>query len=235
MSFEVNQKKRNMKSMKTTLLIVVLALATTKSWAFYVYTPPDNIVQNGSFHSYSANWSGNAGYLGRWASVPNDYAALPGDLYQDLSTIPGQQYAISFYAAADLYYGPSASIAVDLNQQTLISFATPPYTYNNQINRYDQMHWQQVNSSFVASASTTRLEFIDMNTYDFGLAAVSVVPVPEPTSTILILMTVLIMVCCPRWRRQAQPNKSLHATRDGRFSSASRFTSFGPACLSSGR
>ena len=31
------------------------------------------------------------------------------------------------------------------------------------------------------------------------------------------------------------PNKSLQATRDGRSSSASRFTSFGPACLSSGR
>ena len=31
------------------------------------------------------------------------------------------------------------------------------------------------------------------------------------------------------------PNKSLHATRDGALGSASRFTSFGPACLSSGR
>jgi hypothetical protein len=31
------------------------------------------------------------------------------------------------------------------------------------------------------------------------------------------------------------PNKSLQATRDGGSSSASRFTSFGPACLSSGR
>jgi hypothetical protein len=31
------------------------------------------------------------------------------------------------------------------------------------------------------------------------------------------------------------PNKSLQATRDGALSSASRFTSFDPACLSSGR
>jgi hypothetical protein len=30
-------------------------------------------------------------------------------------------------------------------------------------------------------------------------------------------------------------NKSLQATRDGALSSATRFTSFGPACLSSGR
>ena len=32
-----------------------------------------------------------------------------------------------------------------------------------------------------------------------------------------------------------RPNKSLQATRDGGSSSATRFTSFGPACLSSGR
>ena len=32
-----------------------------------------------------------------------------------------------------------------------------------------------------------------------------------------------------------KPNKSLQATRDDAFSSAARFTSFGPACLSSGR
>jgi hypothetical protein len=31
------------------------------------------------------------------------------------------------------------------------------------------------------------------------------------------------------------PNKSLQATRDGGFSSASRFTLVGPACLSFGR
>jgi hypothetical protein len=31
------------------------------------------------------------------------------------------------------------------------------------------------------------------------------------------------------------PNNSLQATRDGALSSASRFTSFDPACLSSGR
>ncbi len=34
--------------------------------------------------------------------------------------------------------------------------------------------------------------------------------------------------------REGGLNKSLQATRDGRFSSASRFTSFGPARLSSG-
>ena len=35
--------------------------------------------------------------------------------------------------------------------------------------------------------------------------------------------------------KDTRSNKSLQATRDGALSSASRFTSFGPACLSSGR
>lgn len=37
-----------------------------------------------------------------------------------------------------------------------------------------------------------------------------------------------------RFTEALEFNKSLQATRDGAFSSASRFTSFGPACLSSG-
>jgi hypothetical protein len=188
-----------MKAMKATLLIGVLALATAESQAFSVYIPPGNIVQNGSFQSDSANWSGNAaGYLGLWGSVPNDYAALAQDIYQDLPTIPGQAYSISFYAAADLYWGASVSVTAAMNQQTLISFATPPYIYNNQINRYDQMHWQQVTSSFVASANTTRLEFVDSNTYDFGLAAVSVIAVPEPTGVALFILGGALMVAAHR-------------------------------------
>jgi len=47
------------------------------------------------------------------------------------------------------------------------------------------------------------------------------------------------VMLCPTITRAHQrgmlPNKSLQATRDGAFSSASRFTLFGPACLSSGR
>lgn len=184
-----------MKNMITRLLIVVLALITAEAWAYPVYIPPGNIVQNGSFQSYNTNWSGNvAAYLGAWSSVPNDYAALATDIYQDLPTLPGQQYAISFYVAADLYWGPSVGIAVDLNEQTLTSLTTPPYTYDPQINRYDQMHWQQVNSSFVASAITTRLEFIDLNTPYFGLAAISVNPVPEPTCIALCLLGGAAMV-----------------------------------------
>jgi hypothetical protein len=54
--------------------------------------------------------------------------------------------------------------------------------------------------------------------------------IPEPDVLSLFCICVLLL----RWRNR-RFNKSLQATRDGRSSSASRFTSFDPACLSSRR
>jgi hypothetical protein len=178
--------------MKTTSTILLCGLAFWTAihlHAYTVYTPPGNIVQNGDFHSYFANWSGNMpAILGNWASIPNNYAGVGNDIYQDLQTSPGQAYSLSFYAAADLYLSPTVSISVALNQIPSFSFDTPPYAYNPQVNRYDQMRWQQVTYTFTASSTTTRLEFVERSTYDFGLAAVSVVAVPEPASLTLILL-----------------------------------------------
>ena len=47
--------------------------------------------------------------------------------------------------------------------------------------------------------------------------------------------TMIVVVPKMRLEPLMPPNKSLQATRDGRSSSASRFTLVGPACLSSGR
>jgi hypothetical protein len=170
-------------------VVAAAALSPLKSSAYAVYTPPGNLVQNANFQSNFADWSGNIiGIFDNWASMPNNFGALANDIYQVLPTSPGQQYSLSFYSAADLYFAPSVSLTVALNGAPLTSFATPPYTYNAQVNRYDQMHWQEYTYSFTASASTTQLEFIDQNTYDFALAAVSVVPVPEPASFSLVLV-----------------------------------------------
>ena len=53
--------------------------------------------------------------------------------------------------AADLYLAPSVTVSVALNGQTLASITTPPYAYNNQINRNDQMRWQDYTYLFTAS------------------------------------------------------------------------------------
>jgi hypothetical protein len=184
------------------LFVTVSVLTAVRAHAYPVEMPPGNIVQNGNFQSLSANWSGSAaGFLGAWASVPNDAAALATDIYQDLRTNAGQEYSLSFYAAADLFFGPSTAITINLNHTTLLSFTTPPYAYDTRVERYDQMHWQKVTGSFVASLGGTRLEFVDMNTQDFGLAAVSVVPVPEPTSFVVILVVGTALAAARRYFR----------------------------------
>src|SRR5664280_1099892 len=178
-----------MKSKTIALVSAVAVLTSAKASAFSVSTPPGNIVQNGNFQSFFANWSGNIpSILFNWSSAPNDYAALANVAYQDLSTSPGQAYSLSFYAAADLYYGSSVSVNVELNNSPLLLFTTTPHTYNPQVQRYDQMQWQQLTDSFIASSSTTRLEFIVLNAPYFGLSAVSVVPVPESTSFTLMII-----------------------------------------------
>lgn len=207
---------------KITIIRMLAAHTFLLCLALYSFAPslradvPGNIVQNGTLQANFADWSGNIiGILDNWPTVPNNYAALANDIYQNLPTTPGQQYAISFYAAADLYFGPSVTVQLSLNNQVSTSYVTPPYTYNPGINRYEQMQWEQFTSSFVASSSTTRLEFIDVNTYDFGLAGVSLVPVPEPSSTTFLLLTgaVLVLTGCWKWQRSSLINPLQGASR----------------------
>ena len=172
--------------------------------AFTVLMPPGNIVQNGTFANWNFDhWAGlNA--IGGNPNAPNGMIAFGGDIYQDLVTTPGQQYLLDFYAAADLYFAPTLSLNVNVNSQTVLSFSTPPYVYNSQINRSDQMRWAEYSASFTAASGSTRLEFVDLNTYDFGLSAVSIVAIPEPTGmTILIMASVVIYAVRRRQSLQA--------------------------------
>lgn len=183
--------------MKTRKLAVLLVSAFpalfNASATLYVPSPPGNIVQNGSFLNYDFsnwNWNNNATIAGN-PNAPNGIFAVPTDIYQDLSTTVGQQYSLTFYMAADLYFNPSVTVNVGLNGQTLASITTPPYTYNSGLNRFSQMQWQDYTYQFTATQSSTRLEFNDVTTYDFGLAAVSVVPLPEPSEMTLLCVGLL--------------------------------------------
>jgi|WetSurMetagenome_2_1015567.scaffolds.fasta_scaffold671723_1 hypothetical protein len=177
--------------MKTTLLAIAIAagiVCPPAAPAYPVSMPPGNIVQNPMFIDTWNHWSGNIqAALGRWPTVPNDNALLLTDVWQDLPTVPGQRYALDFYMGADLYFGPSVTVNVKVGGTTLETVVTPPYVYNNQVNRYEQVHWQEVTDMFTATGTTTRLEFEDVNTYDFLLASVSVIAVPEPTTASLLI------------------------------------------------
>jgi len=196
-----------MKSNVIALLVICVVLAASETQAvIYVPSPPGNIVQNGTFQSGYADWSGTFVAIVDDPNAPNGGFPLLSDIYQDLPTNLGQEYSLDFYAAADLYFAPSVAVAIDVNNQTLVKFITPPYTYNPGVNRYDQMHWQEYTLLFVASTSPTRLEFVDETTYDFGLQAVSVVPVPEPATTAMMVMAGALMICWSHRWKQAQPN-----------------------------
>ncbi|MGC3958080.1 MAG: hypothetical protein QM813_09130 [Verrucomicrobiota bacterium] len=177
--------------MRAKIILTLLAgwLCTTGKATAILVNPFADIVQNGNFAAGFANWSGSLVALVNNPNAPTGRFLLAENAYQDLTTVPGQEYSLSFYAAADLYFGSSLTLNVNLNSQSLLSFSTPPYPYDPQTHRASQMRWEQYNATFTATATTTRLEFMDLNTYDFGLAKVSVVPVPEPTIAGLVALS----------------------------------------------
>ena len=191
--------------MKTTLLAIAIGVGIgcpLAAPAYTAYMPPGNIVQNPTFSDTWNHWSGDIkGALGLWSTVPNDNALLLKDVWQDLPTVAGQQYALDFYMGADLYFGPSVTVIVSVGGTTLQTVITPPYPYNHQVNRYEQVHWQEVTGLFTATGATTRLEFVDTNTYDFLLASVSVIAVPEPT-TAALLIDGFAAFTISQWRRR---------------------------------
>jgi hypothetical protein len=147
---------------------------------------PINLVQNGDFDEAVVSWSGLVG-IPHNPSAPEGSFGLGGNISQTINTTPGQLYDINFYAAADLYFGPSLTLSLVIGGQPIATIITPSYTNNPEINRYSQMVWAQYNYLFTATSATTSLDFIDENTYDFGLAEVSVTSVPDTANTMVLL------------------------------------------------
>lgn len=176
--------QKRMKLHSVALLIALIAGMQSLS-SFGGFT---NLVQNGDFQSGTAGWNGLVAIVGN-PNAPNGIFGLGGDIYQTINTTPGRTYIISFYAAADLFFGSSLTLDLDFNGQTTAMIITPPYAYNNRTNRYDQMVWEQYSYAFMASSNVTRLEFNDRNTYDFGLAGVSMTQGPVATTTMLTNLT----------------------------------------------
>jgi hypothetical protein len=178
--------------MKTTLIVIAVAggigcpLAAP---AYPVYMPPYNIVQNPTFADSWSHWSGNiqAGLLG-WPTMPNGNALLVTDVWQDLPTDPGQQYALDFYmGAAPDSASTSVTVNVNVGGVTLETIVTPLYVYTNTLSLYEQVHWQEVTGLFEATGTTTRLEFSDTTPHNFLVASVSAIAVPEPTTVSLLI------------------------------------------------
>jgi hypothetical protein len=181
-----------------------------------------NLVFNGSFEAPSIP-TGSYSYLGAipgWTldtgpaiEIQNNVAGSPFDgqqfveldssanssIYQDLSTVVGQTYELSFAysprpgidansTGIDISWGGALVTNLDLTGVGLSNTAWQVYTYD-----------------LTATSTTTRLEFAATGNSDsFGgyIDAVSVSPVPEPSSLALCGFAGVIGLAVARFRRK---------------------------------
>jgi len=146
----------------------------------WIATPNVNVV-NGTFSS----------------SPPNTNLALEGTQYldlvgeggtgsiqQDITTVVGQWYTLSFIYSHNLFAGlTSASADVYLNN---VLFASITHTGGNTGN----LAWQTFAKDFLATSTTTNLKFVNtVGSTNEGvfLDAISVAGVPEPATWAMML------------------------------------------------
>src|SRR5262245_60155413 len=156
-----------------------------------------NLVQNGSFEvitvvpgveTRARPWFGITSYNENWDNAPDgvNYANIT-DVYQDISLTPGQSYTLSFWAAADLYLGVTATFDVRWGGTDVAGFITQPHPYDPGINRDEQIVWEHFTvPNLVAQSSLQRLEILVVNRDDGFLDDVRLVAVPEPSSVAVI-------------------------------------------------
>jgi hypothetical protein len=185
------------------------------------FNPPTNIVQNGNFESAKngngaygpADWNftGDGGFV--WSplgGINNSvYVGLAdlsqANMYQDLSTISGQTYLLTFYMRGIVGQRTNVAANVFWNSQQVGSF-TLSLNFTN---------WMFESLIIVGgTGSESRLEFSDPNPEFLGLDDVSVVAIPEPSVTALVsfVATVLFiwMYYCRRLTsRRSQPPLAL--------------------------
>jgi hypothetical protein len=192
--------------MKLRLLMVAL-------FGFCAVIPAaaDNIVTDPGFESGLSGWtsstdwgSGNfavhSGLLEAFTEcVGTACITTPTSfLYQDLTTVPGQTYDLSFWYR---FQGPSSPVGPN-ELLTLVSGNVVSDLVNQSNNGGV---YQQVFTTFVASGSTTRLQFDGRNDPSFlilddvcvdvpGGACVQAASVPEPATGFLVVAGVAILL-----------------------------------------
>src|SRR5882762_783920 len=101
--------------------------------------------------------------------------------YQDLSTISGQRYDLSFWA---FFEGGPNEIKVTWGGLTAVDIVNPPIP--------DGVYTQFSALSLLATSSTTRLEFFGRNDFFYTSVDDISVSIPEP-SVLLLIGTGLLM------------------------------------------
>jgi choice-of-anchor C domain-containing protein len=157
--------------------------------------------------NYVGAWfisSGSIDYINTYWPAVNGHASIDlngwsvGSIYQDLHTVPGQQYRLSFYLSGN----PDLPGLKPLD--VLWNGAVVGYHVSSPINTWQNFTYLRfVFPDVVASGPITRLEFKSETPTVYGpvLDDVRVEAVPEPNSLLLIASGATLFALRTRHRR----------------------------------
>jgi MYXO-CTERM domain-containing protein len=160
-------------------------------------TASGNIVTNGGFTNGFNGWTmwgtaapggGGLAYLGSIGGDPMGGGGLtvaqfdcpgPGGMYQDLSTVAGEEYTVSFGLRKVTGSGNTNSFSLDFGSQTVMSLVNSP--------TIDPIAYYSFDMT--ATGSTERLQFNFQSAgFAWTVAAISVTPVPVPAPGAIALI-----------------------------------------------
>jgi MYXO-CTERM domain-containing protein len=160
-------------------------------------TASGNIVTNGGFTNQFDGWTmwgtaapggGGLAYIGTIGGGPMGEGGLtvasfdcpgPGGMYQDLSTVAGEEYTVNFGLRKVTGSGNTNSFSLDFGSQTVMSLVNSP--------TIDPIAYYSFDMT--ATGSTTRLKFNFQSAgFAWTVAAISVTPVPVPAPGAIALV-----------------------------------------------
>ena len=193
-----------------------------------------------------------------WSAQGQGLVLNAGDTYTfEFSTLPFQQVATYYIgtasAEADLYWtavpladGTQLQVAMFENSPSESPINVHTWTSASGLSGNMDLHppmfqnvWQDLQGAFSLTVLSGSASINDVDLFSYipidsthaNLYHQQITLVPEPTSGVM-LATAGIAGLLWTMNRRRKHVASHTATRDGAFSSASRFTSFGPAWLS---
>jgi len=150
-------------------------LSSVPGWTVLGAEPVLEIDRNGAFGSNSIAADGQ-----QWAEL---YSRRPVTIYQDIATVAGQKYTLSFDVGSRPSTAPADNLlGLSIGGGPLQNFSPLVPSTNGTIN------WLTNEVSFIASSPLTRLAFSDQGTPINGQGtlldnvSVTAAPVPEPAS-----------------------------------------------------
>lgn len=112
-----------------------------------------------------------------------------GQISQTLTTVNGQQYALTFYMSGNPDNG-----ALDTNKQVQVGIGTSSQTVSYDVSVFNpttgaggNMQWQLQTITFTATSSSTTISFLSLNSNPYGAALddIQVNEIPEPATLLL--------------------------------------------------